>query len=90
MTSIRARIDRDGNRALENVLVALDVRTEAGGLRSWQGSFRAPFEARIDIGDELQFTLADGRSGQALIRQITQTSGDANSMILFQGTGPLA
>lgn len=90
MTAIRARIDRDGHSSLENILVTLDVRSMPNGLRSWRGSFQAPLQARIEIGDELRITLADGRSGKALIQRITTGSIAEGALVLFHGTGPLA
>lgn len=72
----------------DELTVSLEEKTDPSGLRSWYGFFQVEPVQLAEVGGPYRLRLADGRSGDILIKKIT-TSSDSPMQISFVGTGPL-
>jgi len=93
MAAVLGVITRADGRDLPGVNISLEVNPPPPGrLPSWGGFFRRPIEEGwlSSIGIEiLTLSLADGRSGRALVTNVQIEAKSAAQVVQFTGDGGL-
>jgi hypothetical protein len=77
----------DGSICCQGVLVALEQR-EPGGGRDWYGTVSAKEGMDLAAGQKYRLVLADGRTGEFMVRRNTSAGGQDRAVSLV-GLGPL-
>jgi hypothetical protein len=86
MEYFKGKIELDGEVVVERVVGLLQVRTDRGGRKIWQGSFEASDDYNLGSYGTYRLVLDDGRSGEILFADIQPLAG----RVVFVGSGPLA
>jgi hypothetical protein len=77
----------DGSVCCQGVMVALE-QTEPSGSRDWYGTVSAKEGMDLTAGQKYRLVLADGRTGEFMVRRNTSAGGQDRAVSL-QGMGPL-
>jgi surface antigen len=80
-------LKEDGNICCEGVMVALE-QAERGEPAEWYGTVSAAVGIEMVAGQKYRLVLADGRSGEFMVRRNT-SAGPQDRAISIQGLGPL-
>ena len=90
MEIITGRLEREGQTVLDDVEIRLHVHEPPQGLKSWRGFFSVDVSKDVKPGEKYRLVLADGRTGDMIIKSWTLNSRHSTIPVEFVGTGPLA
>ena len=88
MEPIQARILRGDEVVQEKIDVWLNV-IQDGSMKSWEGHFDLTELGPELLGETFRIVLADGRTGEFVITNMSTDSKSMETGVDFRGKGPL-
>ncbi len=79
--------DEDGGTVAKDITVTIE-ETQREGIAGWYGTITTSHLTDLATGHRYCLTLADGRTGEFLVRRNT-FAGETSRAVAINGTGPL-
>ena len=78
----------DGATVAKDVMVSIDETTRSGGSHEWYGTITISHLSTLAAGQRYRIVLADGRTGEFMVRRNT-FAGGTDRAVAIHGTTPL-
>jgi hypothetical protein len=88
MERFQGKLMQGGKLMFDNLAGTVTFQTGKDGQQTWSGLFSVPSGVPVRAGGPYRLVLADGRSGDLLITNVSRPS-HRPTIVNFQGKGPL-